>query len=277
MSVTAVPINSSMVNPRIERGHWLTQSTARQIVINTDVLEFEPNLQVGDDIILDLGGKKQSWTIVGIAKSQLDGPTVYMPFQQYVRENGRSGRASSFVITAPPNVTQTQLAQAVEKEMRRLNIPVYGVTTTETMQDSLKFQFGIVTMLLTVMSVLITAVGGFGLVGTMGMNVMERIREIGVMRSIGADTRAILQIVVAEGLVIGFISWLLGAFLSYPIGRLLSQSIGVTLMDSPLTHTFSYQGVGIWLVVVVVLATLASLLPAFQAANVEVRETLAHV
>ncbi|MEM7112667.1 MAG: FtsX-like permease family protein [Chloroflexota bacterium] len=277
MGVQAIPIDSTMVLPRVEQGRWLASPQANEMVINADVLRFEPTLQVGDTITLDMEGKKEQWTIVGVAKSQLSGPTLYIPYEQYAREYGRSGRASQIVVTAQPNVSQTELAQSIEKEMRRLNIPVSAITTTETTQDSIRFQFGIVTMLMTIMSVLITAVGGFGLVGTMGMNVLERIREIGVMRAIGADTQAILQIVVAEGLVIGLISWAIGAGLSYPIGRLLSDSIGTTLIESPLTYTFSYQGVGLWLLVVTVLATLASLVPAFRAAKVEVRETLAHV
>ena len=106
---------------------------------------------------------------------------------------------------------------------------------------------------------------------------MERIREIGVMRSIGADTKMILSIVVIEGLVIGLISWGLGALLSVPIGQALGGTIGDLLMGSPLTHSFSVQGVLLWMGVVIVLSTIASGMPAVKAARLEVRETLAHV
>ena len=58
-----------------------------------------------------------------------------------------------------------------------------------------------------------TSGGSIGLTGTMGMNVLERTREIGVMRSIGAVDRVVMKTVIIEGVVIGVISWLLGALL----------------------------------------------------------------
>ncbi len=59
------------------------------------------------------------------------------------------------------------------------------------------------------MALLTAFVGSIGLTGTMGMNVLERTREIGVMRAIGAVDLAIVKSVVIEGVFIGMISWAL--------------------------------------------------------------------
>ena len=56
---------------------------------------------------------------------------------------------------------------------------------------------------LIVMSVILGGVGGLGLMTTMSLNVLERRREMGVLRAIGASPRAVWLIVVAEGVVIG--------------------------------------------------------------------------
>ena len=78
--------------------------------------------------------------------------------------------------------------------------------------------FDIIVYLLLAMGVLIASVGALGLMGTMSTNVLERTREIGVMRAIGASDWAIQRIVIVEGMIIGLISWGMGALLAYPVG-----------------------------------------------------------
>lgn len=277
LGVTAIPADSDLIAPTMISGRWLDPAGSQEVVINADLLRFIPDLAVGETLLLDIEGKETAYLVVGIINGQLDGERVYLDYHGYVERFGGIGKAQEMVVEGTGMLSQTDLALLVEDTLRDANFAVTSIVTTETLQDGVRFQFGIVNMLLTVMSVLITAVGGFGLAGTMGMNVMERIREIGVLRSIGADTQTILQIVVIEGVVIGLLSWSLGGLLSYPIGRFLSTTIGVTLIEAPLSHSFSYQGVGLWFLVVVFLSAIASALPAYRAAKLEVREALAHV
>ncbi len=126
------------------------------------------------------------------------------------------------------------------------------------------------------MAVLIAMVGGLGLMGTMSMNVLERTREIGVMRAIGASDRAILQLVIVEGMLIGVISWAVGALLALPISTLLANVVGATMFQTPLDFVFSWDGFLVWLTGVVVLSALASFLPARSAARLTIREVLAY-
>jgi putative ABC transport system permease protein len=96
------------------------------------------------------------------------------------------------------------------------------------------------------------------------------------MRAIGASNRAVARIVVVEGLVIGVLSWLLGALLALPLSWALGSAIGVAFLQSPLSYTFSAAGLVLWLVLVVLLAVVASLLPARGAWRLSVREVLAY-
>jgi putative ABC transport system permease protein len=139
-----------------------------------------------------------------------------------------------------------------------------------------QYQVNLLISLLLVMGVLIATVGGLGLMGTMGMNVLERTREIGVMRSIGAENRMIFQLVWAEGLLIGLLSWFLSFLTAVPITYLLDNRMGLSLMTVPLVYLFSTRGLFIWLAVALALATAASLLPARNAVRLTVRDVLSY-
>jgi putative ABC transport system permease protein len=122
---------------------------------------------------------------------------------------------------------------------------------------------------------LISVIGGLGLTGTMSVNVLERTREIGVMRAIGASDGAVLQIVMVEGVMIGLISWLLGSVCGLFIGRgLLALMGGQAGLD--FSFSFSTSGMIIWLVISMILAAVASFLPAWNATRLTVRDVLAY-
>jgi putative ABC transport system permease protein len=126
------------------------------------------------------------------------------------------------------------------------------------------------------MAVLLAVVGGLGLAGTMSINVLERTREIGVMRAVGASDRAVIKIVLTEGVLIGVISWALAAVLAVPLSLGLSHATGMAFLRTPLQYTFSFGGVLIWLGLVIALATAASVLPAWNASRLTVRDVLAY-
>ena len=109
----------------------------------------------------------------------------------------------------------------------------------------------------------------------MSINVMERTREIGVMRTIGAEDRVIMQSVIIEGLVIGLITWVLAIGFSFPIGSLLLTILSKTL-GTPMGLTFTPLGILLWLGVVIVLSVIASVIPARNAARLTINEVLAY-
>ena len=136
--------------------------------------------------------------------------------------------------------------------------------------------FDVIVFMLLAMGILIASVGALGLMGTMSTNVLERTREIGVMRAIGASDGAVQRIVIVEGILIGLISWMIGGALAFPAGLALSSAVGNVLFQTALPYSFSSSGVFTWLAIVVVLATIASFLPAWNASRLTVREVLAY-
>jgi putative ABC transport system permease protein len=112
--------------------------------------------------------------------------------------------------------------------------------------------------------------------GTMSLNVLERTREIGVMRAYGASSRAVFRIVIVEGLVIGMMSWILAIGLSIPFSMILARAIGLSFMDYPMPASFSMSGIFLWALLVIVISILASFLPALRAVRLTVTQVLAY-
>ena len=111
---------------------------------------------------------------------------------------------------------------------------------------------------------------------TMSLTVLERTREIGVMRAIGAADGDIQRIVITEGLAIGVLSWMLGVMLSIPITFVLDYGVGISIFQSPLNAVFSWTGSFVWLFGILLVAVLASAIPALRASRLAIRETLVY-
>ena len=111
--------------------------------------------------------------------------------------------------------------------------------------------------------------------GMMSQNVFDRTREIGVMRAIGADNKAIQQMVIVEGVLIGLISWIISLLLQLPFTLMLESAVGVPVVGAPLPQVLlSPDGPILWLVLITLLSALASFLPARSASNLTIREIL---
>ena len=130
---------------------------------------------------------------------------------------------------------------------------------------------------LLVMSQAMIVVGGLGLASTMSLSVLERTREIGVFRAIGARHRAILTIVQVEGLVIGLASWVLAIPLSIPMSVVLGNGFGRIMIPVRVVTLFPEPvGVLLWLAVVVVVSLAASAWPGYRATRITTAAALAY-
>ncbi len=275
--ILAPPSTAGMVQPSIQRGRWLRAEDRAAIVVTSDFLQAEPDLEVGDEIVLRIGARRTTWRIVGVA-GRIGNPFAYANYRHFARVMGSAGYAGLLVVQTERDDAgfQAQAARALEERFKRVGVQVAATMTMGQIRATNIFQFDVLFAFLLAMAILVAVVGGLGLMGTMSLNVLERIREIGVMRAIGASDGAVLRVVIVESIIIGLLSWVLGAILALPLSRILSDAVGVVFIQKPLTFTFSQGGVLVWLIVAVIIAALASFLPARNASRLTVREVLAY-
>ncbi|MHB1296102.1 MAG: ABC transporter permease [Anaerolineae bacterium] len=274
----ACKFDSRLVHPDVAAGRWLVPEDENAIVINTYMLKNEPDLGVGDTLTFKVDGRETAWTVVGILKGTPPAPLAFTSIDYYTRVAGGVGQGGVlFVRTLHDDPAyQAKISKALEAHLEANGLGVGGMQTQAEERATAAAQFNVLVVFLLIMAVLLAVVGAIGLMGTMSINVLERTREIGVMRAVGASDGTVLRVIVVEGVLIGLLSWSLGAALSLPIGRMLSDAVGNAIMRSSLVFHYSYSGLAIWLSVIVGLAALASYMPAHGASRLTVREILAY-
>jgi putative ABC transport system permease protein len=272
----ALPAETELLNPSILQGRWLLPEDANALVINTEVLREEPDIKINDDIVIKIDGRETDWHVVGIIRGVVAGPFAYTNYPYFERLMLSVGRANSLQVVLADGTSQSQVAKGLEEHFNQIGWRVSSISTLTEKNDRATLNFNVIVVLLATMAILLAVVGGLGLMATMSLNVLERQREIGIMRAIGASNSAVQQIVIVEGILIGLLSWLIGIPPALLISKLLSNAVGRAFIKTPLSYTFSIFGVLLWMVVVVIIAALASSLPARRASQITVREALAY-
>ena len=272
-----LPPDSRFVNPTISAGRWIESDDKNGIVINADLVTDQPNLRVGDSVRLKIRGKEDDWKIVGIATGNMRGPIIFFDRSALDSAIGAAGGVTRVLVKTDVHTDQAQqrVANDLEKRLDKAGFAVSGAETQVAWKNGIASQLGILVTFLVIMAAILSIVGVIGLTGTMTINVLESTREIGVMRSIGASHRSIFGIFITEGVVVALMAWSIGALLSWPLSVWLVDALGGA-MSLPLAYRFSWPGVFLWLASVVVIAVVSSLLPAWNASRVSVRDAIAY-
>jgi putative ABC transport system permease protein len=279
LSILAPPADSKLVNPIMLEGRWLLPGDRTAITVSEAIWSDFPGLKPGDLLSLKVNGHEDNWTVVGIFRFISRDQIIAYASYDYVSEvlNLPHQSFSYRVVTDQHSLQdQKQISSVIDRYLRDRGYHVSeaeaGLATLETASESLS----ILIRFLLIMALLTASVGSIGLAGTMGMNVLERTREIGIMRAIGAIDSQIMKTIMVEGMIIGLISWFLGAIFSFPITILLSRIISLAIFNSPSQFVLSPIGFFIWLALVLFLSALASVLPARNASRLTIREVLAY-
>lgn len=282
IDILAPPSSSQLVEPILIQGRWIEPGDINVVTLNERFMTRFPDLRVGDTLRIKINGRTVPWTVVGFYQlvGNSAGFIAYTSYESVAGLLGQSNQANTFRIvstqTGLSEAQQRDLGQTIEDRLRQNGIRIAELQAGEEISTTASDGFAILTAFLLFLAGLTALVGSIGLAGTMSMNVLERTREIGVMRSIGATDAILIRMIISEGLLIGLLSWLFGALLAFPISKALSDAITLAIFGSTSTFGATPTGFLVWLVAVIVLSILASVLPARSAARLTIREVLAY-
>ncbi len=279
-----IPPGSTMYAPLIIDGRWLTsEDTDRVVVISRDTAEFN-NVSVGDTITVNLGDLGEAdFEVIGtyqaISPDVFSTDPIYAPAPAVVGVTRQANRANQVVIrTTGDDIDSGTLLMQLDEYLNSYNMEVspFFSRTRDQDREYAYNTFAIVNQILFSLAIVMGIVGGIGLMGSLSISVVERTREVGVLRSIGGTSPVIMTMFILEGVLQGVMSWLLAVPLSYLLARPLAAILGETIFKASLDFAYNYTAVAVWLVAVICIAFLASIIPAHAAGRISIRESLAY-
>jgi putative ABC transport system permease protein len=281
-NIKGIPENSDFFKPLIVAGRWLAPGDGPAVVISRDTAKRN-NIHVGNTVTLDLGEMgEDEWLVVGLYEPVFVGSfnveTIYAPAEALYNTSKKYNQGSELLIRTAS--TDAEFTSSVTKKLKGLyeshSMKVDDSQTQADLRTTNEWQFSIVTSMLLALSIIVAIVGGIALMGALSIGVIERTKEIGVLRAIGARSPTILGMFVMEGIFQGSLSWLISIPISYLASPSVASALGQAMFGATLDYQYNWPVVAVWFGIIVVISALASLLPARGAIRVSVRDSLAY-
>ncbi len=274
--LVGVAPDSAMLAPLLDGGRWLDAADRNVLVISRTLLKDEPALTPGTEATLMIDGRIGSWRIAGV----VDAGTQSLAFapRATLAALHHDDLAPILVVAADTRneASQLDLILRLRAQLERDGMPAASSQSVIETRRSMEDHLLMVVDFLGVMAWVMIVVGGMGLASTMSLAVLERTREIGVLRAIGARHGAILRMIMTEGLVIAVLGWLVSMPLSMPMSRVLADAFGRIMFATPVRYLPDAGGVLRWLALIVAVSMLACVWPAWRATRIPTAAALSY-
>ncbi len=279
-ALVAPPPGSPLLAPRLQAGQWPGPEDSNRVAINQAVAMRAGGLAVGDSLRLRARGRTRAFAVAGITRELVPMPVVYSSRAAVEDLSGRSSdstRNVRVVLAAHTDADQRAAARTLEQIANERGIGIDGIQRMADAKQGILDHLVIILSVLTLASAVVLFVGLLALTTTLALSVVQRTREFGVMSALGATPRAIATQVWVEAMLLSGLSAIVAFVLSVPVSFALEAVCGRIFFKFPLDPWISPAACAGWLVLVVVLGSLASLLPARRAARLLVRDALGQV
>ena len=272
-SVLAPPADTKLFDPVVAEGRWPQPDEQGAVVVSHNLQAAEPGLELGARRNLVVAGRATPVEVVGVM-DDVSPPGFYTNAATMMALLGQEEVSGALRVRTVPG-EEMRVATALEEQIISAGWFPSFLMTVATLRSSMVDHFLILLILLSVIAALSLLVGGLGLATSMSLNVLERTREIGVTRALGASRGTVRRVVLLEGASIATVSVLLAMLLSLPLTVLAAFLVGEHGLHVEVPVVVVPAAVSIWIVLATVLTVLACWWPARQATQLPVRETLA--
>jgi putative ABC transport system permease protein len=274
--VIALPSDSRMMQRRIVAGRDLQSEDVDAIVVNHNLAARHPEMQVGKTISFQMGPAETTWRVVGITREPFSPPLAYIPQSFIAARHPGSANALRLQVDRTDPASLNAIKASLDENLAKEGIRALGSMSQADSRFGFDQHMVMIYVFLIVTAGIVAGVGGLGLATTMSLNVIERRREMGVLRALGATPRLVWLIIVAEGTVTALLGWAFAGVLAWPVSKTLGDLILKLMFHTNLDFAFDVRGLAVWFVISIALGGVASFLPAWSAARRPVREAVAY-
>lgn len=274
-TMQALPIPTKMLNLTVVEGRWLTNKESNDVVLNQAA---RGSLKIGERVSLSIDGKPSEWNVIGFTEDVGSPATAYVSLEVFSRRTNTVSQTKMLRISYADRSKENAVRKNREIEglLEKENISVSSTIPVWLLHNAVAAHMKVLVNSLLAMAILMALVGTLGLMSTMSMNILERTREIGIMRAIGATPKKISALIVWEGLLIGSMSIFIAFALSLILSTYMGRLIGNMAFRTPLSLTISGLALGIWILIIILGSYAATLYPARRANKITTREALAY-
>ena len=281
LTMVAMPVQSQLIDLPLTQGRKLTAEDLDAVILNQRALAFFPNTKVGDKIQISSFGKIKTLQLTGIAQQKMTGATAYISpatLATLATLSNQSELSRNYKIVSTQKRESepelTALANTIRQVLKDHQIPVAAIVTETMLRTEVDGHFNLLILSLLFIALLMASVGALGLSATISNYVVERTREFGIMRSLGASRSTIMQNIIVEACMITAISYLLAVILALPLSAFIGQFVGELLMEEAFPLVVSWQSLALWCLITTFIGIAASAVPAWHSARLSIREAL---
>ena len=274
--LTGVAPDTQLYQKHMVAGRWFSEDDENVAILSTDAAN-KSGLKIGDTIFFHTALYSARWKIIGLAQdynNPIGFGVLLAPLKQVATFEHLPPDFTEAVLIRATSRNQSDidsLAARLDDTLSKSGIQA-NVQTAQHQIERNQNQFQIVFALFYSVAVIIALVGAIGLFNTLAMSVLERRREIGILRSMGATGRKVAQVFWTEGLALGVIAWAIGLALGIPSAYGFIWLLGQLFVPVP----FAFTPISLILMLgfILLIASLASIGPVWGSTRVKIAQTL---
>ena len=243
MLLCGYPEGTRLLKLPLQDGRWPGPNDGNAVVVNRHVQESSPGLQAGGEITVKFRERQTRVRVVGIVE-EIGSPVIYAAFPVFENVTGL-GDASALLRVKTQGDRPELVAGALEQALLDARLTPSFVNTRREFRASLEEHFAVVTGVMKMIALASALVGAITLIATVSLGVLERAREIGVIRALGARPRAVVALFLVEGGAVAFLSAVLSVTGGVVFARLLNGMAERQLLHVAVPLYVSRAGLGL--------------------------------